>query len=131
MSNMDALTETTGAVKQAAAWGHQAIAITDHGALSRFPEAMKAASKAKVAGADSRISRSCTAVKGIMSTISTTELWSTARETGFCQEYVAFDLETTGLSSQHDEIIEIGAVILKRGQGSGPVPKALWILDGS
>ena len=38
------------------------------------------------------------------------------READFGQEYVAFDLETTGLSSQHDEIIEIGAVILKAGR---------------
>ena len=29
------------------------------------------------------------------------------------EEYVAFDLETTGLSSLHDTIIEIGAAIMK------------------
>ena len=55
MSNMDALTDTAAAVKQAAAWGHKAIAITDHGVAQSFPDAMKAASKAKVAGTDQNI----------------------------------------------------------------------------
>jgi DNA polymerase-3 subunit alpha (Gram-positive type) len=55
MSNMDALTDTAAAVKQAAAWGHRAIAITDHGCAHSFPDAMKAASKAKVAGTDQNI----------------------------------------------------------------------------
>ena len=55
MSSMDALTDVGAAVKQAAAWGHRAIAITDHGCAQSFPDAMKAASKAKVAGTEENI----------------------------------------------------------------------------
>ena len=52
---MDALTDTGAAVRRAASWGHRAIAITDHGGAQSFPDAMKAASKAKVAGTDQNI----------------------------------------------------------------------------
>ncbi len=55
MSNMDALTDPDAAIKQAAAWGHRAVAITDHGVVHSFPDAMKAASNAKVAGTDEKI----------------------------------------------------------------------------
>ncbi len=54
MSMMDALTKTKDAVATAARWGHQAIAITDHGVASSFPDALKA-SKNKVAGTDKEI----------------------------------------------------------------------------
>ena len=54
MSMMDALTKTKDAVATAARWGHQAIAITDHGVASSFPDALKA-SKCKVAGTDKNI----------------------------------------------------------------------------
>ena len=37
-------------------------------------------------------------------------------------EYVAFDLETTGLSSLHDTIIEIGAAIMKGNEVLEHVP---------
>ena len=116
MSNMDALTETTAAVKQAAAWGHQAIAITDHGCAQSFPEAMKAASKAKVAGTDQNIKILYGCEGYYVNDIDDRIVVHGPGDWDFAQEYVAFDLETTGLSSQHDEIIEIGAVILKEGR---------------
>ena len=115
MSNMDALTDTAAAVKQAAAWGHKAIAITDHGVAQSFPDAMKAASKAKVAGTDQNIKILYGCEGYYVNDVDDRIVVHGSQEMDFDQEYVAFDLETTGLSSRKDTIIEIGAVILKRG----------------
>ena len=35
---------------------------------------------------------------------------------GLEEEYIAFDLETTGLDKRTDQIIEIGAVLIRGGQ---------------
>ena len=116
MSSMDALTETAAAVKQAAAWGHRAIAITDHGCAQSFPDAMKAASKAKVAGTDENIKILYGCEGYYVNDVDDRIVVHGDGEADFDAEYVAFDLETTGLSAQHDVIIEIGAVVMKRGE---------------
>ena len=116
MSNMDALTDTGTAVKQAAAWGHRAIAITDHGVVQSFPDAMKAASKAKVAGTDENIKILYGCEGYYVNDVDDRIVVHGSQDITFDQEYVAFDLETTGLSAANDRIIEIGAVIMKNGE---------------
>ena len=45
MSEMDGVCEIAEYVNQAFAWGHNAIAITDHMAVQAFPKAQAAVSK--------------------------------------------------------------------------------------
>ena len=107
-SALDALTDPTAAVKRAAQWGHPAIAITDHGVAQSFPEVWEAGKKNKIKilfglegyyinDVDDRL-----AVHGE----STLPLDT---------EFVAFDIETTGLEPDYDRITEIGAAIFREG----------------
>ncbi len=108
MSNMDALTDTGEVVKEAIRWGHPAIAITDHGVAQSFPDAAKASGgKIKILygmegyflnNLDDRI-----AVHGDF-------------DCDLDEEFVCFDIETTGLKVNREAITEIGAVILSHGE---------------
>ncbi|NLA85704.1 MAG: PHP domain-containing protein, partial [Clostridiales bacterium] len=108
MSAMDALIDTQAVVKRAIEWGHPAIAITDHGVVQSFPDAMKAAGdKIKV----------IYGVEGYYINDVDDKLAVFGSCTGpFGDEIVVFDIETTGLSSLIDAITEIGAVIMKDGK---------------
>ncbi len=118
MSNMDALTNTDAAIKQAAAWGHKAIAITDHGCCQSFTDALhtvEGRKPPKIAGTDETIKILYGCEGYYVNDVDDRIVVHGSQDMTFDQEFVAFDLETTGLSSRTDRIIEIGAVILKNG----------------
>ena len=120
MSNMDALTDTKAAIKQAAAWGHKAIAITDHGCVQSFTDALHAVedrkSPPKIAGTDETIKILYGCEGYYVNDVDDRLVVHGDGDMTFDGEFVAFDLETTGLSAETDRIIEIGAVILKNGR---------------
>lgn len=103
MSAMDALTDTAAAIKRAIKWGHPAIAITDHGVCQSFPDALKAAGdKIKV----------IYGVEGYyVNDLDDRVVVSGEEDWALTGDFVAFDLETTGLSSMYERITEIGAVL--------------------
>ena len=120
MSNMDALTSTTAAIKQAAAWGHRAIAITDHGCVQSFTEALHViegkGGAPKVAGTDEAIKILYGCEGYYINDVDDKVAIKGDKDITFDQPFVAFDLETTGLSPKSDKIIEIGAVLMQGGK---------------
>ena len=119
MSNMDALTQTEAAIKQAAAWGHRAIAITDHGCVQSFTEALHTVEGKKppvVAGTNETIKILYGCEGYYLNDVDDMVAVVGDADMALTDEYVAFDLETTGLSMRKDKIIEIGAVRMKGGQ---------------
>lgn len=109
MSNMDAITDTKAMVATAARWGHRAVAITDHGVVQSFPDAMKA-------GKDCGIKILYGMEAYYINDVDDRVAVHGPGAASFEDEFVAFDIETTGLSSQYDMITEIGAVVLKNGK---------------
>ena len=118
MSNMDALTSTEAAICQAAAWGHRAIAVTDHGCCQAFTDALHCLDRKKprVAGTDELIKVLYGCEGYYVNDVDDRIVVHGQQNMTFDQEFVAFDLETTGLSSANDRIIEIGAVVIKEGR---------------
>lgn len=112
MSAMDGLTPTKKLIERAVYWGHTAMAITDHGVAQAYPDAMHAVEGGKlenfkvIYGIEAYYvndAENISVVKGDV----TQSLEGT---------FICFDLETTGLRPDSEEITEIAASVIRDGQ---------------
>lgn len=108
MSDMDGVTDASALLKRAKAWGMPALAITDHGCVQAFTEASHTISKDE----DFKV---IYGVEGYL-VDDLKEVVENAKGQSLTDAYVVFDLETTGLSAVHNQIIEIGAVKVEGGR---------------
>ena len=107
MSKMDAVTPVKDMIKRAKDWGHKAIAITDHGVVQAFPDAMDISRKLGIK-----------VLYGVEAYLvdDLSDVVNNSKNQSLLDEYVVFDLETTGLNREYNKIIEIGAVKVKNGK---------------
>ena len=112
MSSMDAVAEAKDLVKRAAAWGHKAVAITDHGVVQAFPDIMNAADDLARSGKNIKILYGMEAyyVNDMVPAV------NGSLDLPLDSECIVFDIETTGLSVKSERITEIGAVRMVGGE---------------
>ncbi|TCT15061.1 DNA polymerase-3 subunit alpha (Gram-positive type) [Natranaerovirga pectinivora] len=105
MSDMDAVVSGKDLIKRAISWGHEAIAITDHGVVQAFPEVYKAA------GDDIKV------IYGVEAYIvdDLKDIVKNSKNQSLDDTYVVFDIETTGFLPGKDKVTEIGAVKINNG----------------
>lgn len=107
MSTMDALPEVEEIVGTAAKWGHKAVAITDHGNVQSFPHGYKAAKRAGIQliyGMEANI------VEDRVPIVYNEVEMNLSEAT-----YVVFDVETTGLSAIYNDLIQVAASKMYKG----------------
>ncbi|AIO19610.1 DNA polymerase III PolC-type [Candidatus Izimaplasma bacterium HR1] len=109
MSTLDGIDNITDFVNTAKKWGHEAIALTDHGNVQSFPELYKATKD-----------KSIKPIYGCEFTFvdeRDLQIVQNPIDIAFTDAtYVVFDIETTGLSVNYDKIIEISAIKVKNNQ---------------
>ena len=120
---MDGIGSISEYIERAAYWGHQAIAVTDHGNVQSFPEAQSASLKHKI--------KMIYGVEMYMIDPAFTVVYNERKASLKDLTFVSFDLETTGLSVMDDDITEFGAVKIKNGQEIGRIqslikPKSIF-----
>lgn len=108
MSTLDSVLDVEKYVKQAKAWNHKSIAVTDHANCHALPEFFALAKKEGI--------KPIAGVEGYFIDEESYRIALTDESIAFeNQTFVVFDIETTGFSANFNDIIEIGAVKIKNG----------------
>ncbi|MBQ7799520.1 MAG: PHP domain-containing protein, partial [Oscillospiraceae bacterium] len=111
LSEQDGVSSPKSLIKQAHEWGHKAIAITDHGVVQAYPEAMNTVEDIWQKDPDFKV---IYGMEGYYVDDSVTSV--VGSHDAFLDDYmIVFDLETTGLNANFERITEIGAVKVKNG----------------
>ena len=108
MSAMDSVVDIDEIVDRAEEWGHQAIAVTDHGVVQAFPEAYQAA--------EDKDLKMIYGVEAYLVDDGEPIILNPINKEVKEEIYVVFDLETTGFNPHHNQIIEIGATKIEGGE---------------
>ena len=112
LSSMDGFCDPGEIVRTAHRMGHRAIAITDHGVVQGFPEAMLAADSIRKSDPDFKV---IYGVEAYFVDDMIPVLYGEA--TGpMSGSFVVYDTETTGLDPNTEFLTEIGAVVVENGQ---------------
>ena len=113
MSEMVGVTDVEDLIKRAKEYGHKAIAITDYSVVHSYPAAYKIGKKLSKDDDKMKVIFGCE-----MYMIDDEALMITNPKDKKIdeEEFVVFDIETTGLNSHTNKIIEIGAVKIKAGR---------------
>ncbi len=132
MSAMDGVSSAKDLINRAISWGHKAIALTDHGVVQSFPDAMKA----------SDLNKKIKVLYGVEGYLIDDSLKIVYNQKGgkLDSSFVVFDIETTGLNKDTCGITEIGAVKIENGEiidyfstfvnPGMPIPKNIQELTG-
>ena len=107
MSDMDGVSDVGAILKRAESWGMDALAVTDHGCVQAFPDALH-----------TKLSPDFKVIYGMEGYLvnDIEELVVNGRGQDLDCTCVVFDIETTGFSPVTNHIIEIGAVRVEKGQ---------------
>ncbi|MDR0812790.1 MAG: PolC-type DNA polymerase III [Oscillospiraceae bacterium] len=108
MSATDAVIDVEALIDTAKKWGHRAIAITDHGVVHAYTDAIKAAKGSGV--------QVLYGIEGYYRNDVDSKCSVIGDFAEIPDKICVFDIETTGLSPENDAITEIAAVMLERGE---------------